>query len=303
MMTSVLFLTTGCGKKEQKTPAAPQPIVTDIVGIGKVVPQGGISELAAPVSGIVEIINAQVGDKVKKGYTLLVLDNTEATLSVKDADARVAMQQQTIDAARKNIQRERMALNDKLRSLNDAKALLSAGATSGEEVRKLQNEYEQGSVQLQKLQSELNSQQAQLRQFNAQRASSNNTLRSNRLDSPVDGTVLEIVPRVGEAVTMYQTYARIAPDAPLVVIAEIDELFANKLAVGQSCDISFPGDSIPVAKGNIVRISPDLKKKSLFSDGGNDLEDRRVREIEVSLKDAKSTLLIDTKVQCVVKIK
>jgi hypothetical protein len=93
-----------------------------------------------------------------------------------------------------------------------------------------------------------------------------------------------------------------APDAPLLVVAEIDELFAEKLALGQPCSIAFMGDSVPVAQGKILRISPNLKKKSLFSDSGNDLEDRRVREIEVLLSDIKKPLLIGSKLECTVKL-
>ena len=81
-------------------------------------------------------------------------------------------------------------------------------------------------------------------------------------------------------------------------MAEIDELFANELAVGQQCTI-LVADSVLSSEETILRISPDLKRKSLFSDSGNDLEDRRVRKIEVS-RNVGVTPLIDTKVECVV---
>jgi len=56
-----------------------------------------------------------------------------------------------------------------------------------------------------------------------------------------------------------------------------------------------------VAQGKILSISPDLKKKSLFSDSGQDLQDRRVREIEISI-DKDTNLLIDTKVECMIHL-
>jgi hypothetical protein len=56
-----------------------------------------------------------------------------------------------------------------------------------------------------------------------------------------------------------------------------------------------------VGKGEILSISPDLKKKSLFSDSGQDLQDRRVREIEISIGN-DANLLIDTKVECTVHL-
>ncbi|MFA6739721.1 MAG: HlyD family efflux transporter periplasmic adaptor subunit [Bacilli bacterium] len=278
------------------------PSITCIVGIGKVIPKGGISDLAAPVSGIVRQINVQTGDVVKSGDVLLVLDNTDASFAVKEADSRIASQKGNVQSVNNMVKRERLALKENLRLLNDSQELFEAGAISGEKVRELQSNYDQGVLQLKKLESDLEGQQAQLQELAVQQASKKNNLSLTQLTAPINGTVLDIIPKLGEAVTVYQTYGRMAPDAPLLVVAEIDELFAEKLALGQPCSIAFMGDSVPVAQGKILRISPNLKKKSLFSDSGNDLEDRRVREIEVLLSDIKKPLLIGSKLECTVKL-
>ena len=47
---------------------------SQIVGIGKVVPNGGIVNLAAPTSGIVNEIYVNAGDTVKKGNLILTLN-------------------------------------------------------------------------------------------------------------------------------------------------------------------------------------------------------------------------------------
>jgi hypothetical protein len=44
-----------------------------------------------------------------------------------------------------------------------------------------------------------------------------------------------------------------------------------------------------------------LKKKSIFSEKSDDQEDRRVREIKISIKDA-SSLIINSKVECKIKL-
>jgi multidrug resistance efflux pump len=302
LLAVALLLMTACNNKEEKNAPTSAPSITRIVGIGKVIPEGGISDLAAPVSGIVNQINAQTGDIVKKGDILLVLDNTDASFAVKEADSRLATQQGNVQSVNNMVESERIALKENLRLLNDSQELFEAGAISGEKVRELQSNYDQGVLQLKKLESDLEGQQAQLQELSVQQASKINNLRLTQLTAPIDGTVLDIIPKPGEAVTAYQTYGRMAPDAPLMVVAEIDELFAGKLALDQSCSVAFIGDSVPVAQGKILRISPNLKKKSLFSDSGNDLEDRRVREIEVLLSDIKKPLLIETKLECTVKL-
>lgn len=302
LLAVTLLLMSACSNKGEKTVPTPTPSITRIVGIGKVIPEGGISDLAAPASGIVRQINVQTGDVVKNGDVLLVLDNTDASFAVKEANSRIASQQGNVQSVNNMVERERLSLKENLRLLNDSQELFEAGAISGEKVRELQNNYDQGVLQLKKLESDLEGQQAQLQELSVQQASKKNNLSLTQLTAPINGTVLDIIPKLGEAVTVYQTYGRMAPDAPLLVVAEIDELFAEKLALGQPCSIAFMGDSVPVAQGKILRISPNLKKKSLFSDSGNDLEDRRVREIEVLLSDIKKPLLIETKLECTVKL-
>lgn len=302
LLAVVLLLMSACSNKGEKSVPTSTPSITRIVGIGKVIPEGGISDLAAPVSGIVRQINVQTGDVVKKGDVLLVLDNTDASFAVKEADSRIASQQGNVQSVKNMIERERIAVKETLRLLNDSHVLFEAGAISGEKVRELQNNYDQGVLQLKKLESDLDGQQGLLQELSVQHASKINNLSLTQLIAPINGTVLDITPKLGEAVTVYQTYGRMAPDAPLLVVAEIDELFAGKLALGQPCSVAFIGDSIPVAQGEILRISPNLKKKSLFSDSGNDLEDRRVRKIEVSLSDIKKPLLLETKLECTIKL-
>ncbi len=292
-----------CNNKKESSGPINVPPVTRIVGIGKVTPQGGVSELAAPASGIVTEIRHKAGDTVKAGDILLVVDETIETLSVKEIDSRIASQRHALESAKSVLHQEKLALAEKLRRLNDAKELLEVGATTGENVRTLQNEYDLAVEQLKKLESDQKMQQAQLDETTIQRASRLASLEQMQFKAPIDGIVLDITHRVGEAVDLHETYARLSPKGSLIVRAEIDELFADKLAVGQRCSIRLTtGDSLLSSDEEILHISPDLKRKSLFSDSGSDLEDRRVREIEISLRHADTIPLIDTKVECEVNL-
>ena len=81
-----------------------------------------------------------------------------------------------------------------------------------------------------------------------------------------------------------------------------DELFADKVSVGQDAWIRNQGDTEIIAKGKIVVVGNYLKKKSLFSGKPDDLEDRRVREVRVELGD-KANVLIGARVECVIQLK
>ena len=301
LLISMLFI--ACGNKQEKSePVTSELMPSQIVGIGKVVPHGGVVNLAAPASGIVNEIYVNTGDTVKKGDLILTLNSTDEELSVNEANTRIRSQELSVESAQIALAQERIAHKEQQRLLNDAKELLEVGATTGENVRLLQNEFNQSDEQLKKAENDLRLQQSQLSELKIQQATRVNNFEKTKFYAPLDGILLDLVPKVGEALNLHQQYGRISPNKPLVVLVEIDELFADYLSLGQACIIKLPGSSEVAATGEIIRISPDLKKKSLFSDGGTDLEDRRIREIEVSINETYKTLFIESKVECSVQL-
>lgn len=297
---SILFFVACGNKKEETAPIDVKP-ANIAVGVGKITPQGGVSNLASPVAGIVSEIAVTTGNKVKLNDLLLTIDNTDASLALNEINSRLTTQQKSIQSAKLVKEQGLTRLQEKERKLNDARELLAAGAVTGESVRNLQNEYDLEKQNQEKLQNDILLQESQLREIASQRSVRAEDLNRTSLRAPMDGIVLDVLPKKGEAINRYETYVILAPDAPLIVQAEIDEMFSNRLALGQSCEIRIAGNSQPVAQAKIISISPDLKKKSLFSDSGQDFQDRRVREIEVSI-DGDTDLLIDTKVECVVQL-
>ena len=301
LLISMLFI--ACGNKQEKSePVTSELMPSQIVGIGKVVPHGGVVNLAAPASGIVNEIYVNTGDTVKKGDLILTLNSTDEELSVNEANTRIRSQELSVESAQISLAQEHIAHKEQQRLLNDAKELLEVGATTGENVRLLQNEFNQSDEQLKKAENDLRLQQSQLSELKIQQATRVNNFEKTKFYAPLDGILLDLVPKVGEALNLHQQYGRISPNKPLVVLVEIDELFADYLSLGQACIIKLPGSSEVAATGEIIRISADLKKKSLFSDGGTDLEDRRIREIEVSINETYKTLFIESKVECSVQL-
>lgn len=299
--TFSLLLLVACGnRKEEATPVEVKP-ANVAVGIGKITPQGGVSNLASPVAGIVSEIAVTTGTVVQAGDLLLSIDKTDASLALSEIDSKLATQQKSIQSANLLKEQGSIRLKEIERKLNDARELLELGAVTGESVRSLQNEYDLEKQNQEKMQNDILLQKSQLREITSQKSVLAEDLSRTSLRAPMDGVVLDVLPKKGEAVNRYETYVILAPNTPLVVQAEIDEMFSNRLSIGQLCEIRVAGKSEPVAQGKIISISPDLKKKSLFSDSGQDFQDRRVREVEVSI-DNDANLLIDTKVECIVQL-
>lgn len=118
-----------------------------------------------------------------------------------------------------------------------------------------------------------------------------------------DGKMLSVDIVIGSYLASNTSIGDFAPDAPTVVVAEIDELFAGKVDVGQKAAVRLQGSSKEVAVGKVTEVSPYLRQKSLFSDELGKLEDRRVREIKVRLENPPKELLYGTRVDCVVYLK
>lgn len=302
LLTATLLLTSCNSKQEKTTPTQTETTPAQIVGIGKVVPQGGVIQLAASASGIVKEVHRKAGEQIQEGELILSLYNSDEELAVREADSRVRSQELAVESAKILMEQQKYLFEEQERQLKDAKELLAAGATTGENVRSLLNEYNRGAEQMKKLENDYRLQQSQLNELKIQRATKVENLQKKEFRAPSNGTLLDLTPNVGEAVSQYQQYAKVSPDKPLVVMAEIDELFAHMLQEKQPCSIYIHGNTGVAAIGEIVRISPDLKKKSLFSESGTDLEDRRIREIEVSLTEVYQPLFIELKVECSVQL-
>jgi hypothetical protein len=96
--------------------------------------------------------------------------------------------------------------------------------------------------------------------------------------------------------------AEFAPDGAVTVICEVDELFVDKIQLGQKATIRPQGATETLAEGVVMTVSPYLKKKSIFSDEAGALEDRRVREVRVKLN-TTANLLFNSRVECVIAVK
>jgi multidrug resistance efflux pump len=309
MCIAVIIIACSCGKKEEAKSNAKTAlvdsaslVVKEIIGIGKVVPKDNLTNVASPVSGIVTHVYAKDGDTIKAGVPLLQIDNTLDLIEVEQAEYQIKTQQSQIqieEAAYKEVDTKLAYKKGLLVSTNN---LFTKGAETkqqldelNEDIKNLEATLKKATATIQLSQNKLNELQNQL-----QRAKAEN--RKKQLVAPCNGIILQMQKRQGEAVNNYETYSTIAPSGNLIIDAEIDELFSYKVAIGMPVTIHLIGNETIIAKGAVSMVAPYLKKKSIFSEKANDQEDRRVRSVKISLQ-SHDELLINTKVECTIKLK
>ncbi len=308
MMAAII---SSCGKKadENTIPdlGAPQvnPVKVDVrivVGTGRVEPAGEIISLASPTGGIVEKIYKNEGDNVKKDEPLIKLEDRLESLRADQLRWQVASQRTEVDLSVISQKQAEIKLENRSRYLASTRNLQNKGAETSQnlydveaEVNNLKMEAEAARVRIDQARSRLKDLEAQLGYAQAEVA-------RKTLKAPADGILLSLNAWEGASINQLGTYSDFAPAGPVIVRAEIDELFADRLAQGQQAEIRYVGSDSTIATGRVTYISPSLKKKSLFTQRAGDQEDRLVREVKVSL-DNGSSLILNSRVECVIKVK
>ncbi len=307
---AVLVLVTSCNSRQPSQPAAiasdslstPRDIEV-IVGIGKVEPLDGVIQLAASSGGIVRTVLRHEGDTVSAGDAIFTLQSDDASLKISKIKAQIATEQQQIVANQTAIGQYEAQLNNKSANLEAGRRLAKSGAETQQniasqatEIDVLNNQIEQGRQAAAVSRARLNELQADLRLAESD-------LGSLTIRTPSDGTLLSLDAQPGSAIQPLQAYADFAPKGPLVVHGEVDELFAQRLALGQEASIHLLGDKQAIASGRIIYLSPQLNNKSLFTDMPGEAQDRRVRRFKVRIDPSDRPLLLNTKVECEIHLK
>ena len=96
--------------------------------------------------------------------------------------------------------------------------------------------------------------------------------------------------------------AEFAPTGSLIAKTEVDELYAEKIQLGQKAFIISQTTGDTLANGSVSYAADYLKQKSLFKDQSTEQEDRRVRDVSIRLESGKMPL-IGSRVDCVILLK
>lgn len=309
LLTAVII--SSCGKKTDKNtipelsapPVNPvQVSVRIVVGTGRVEPAGDIISLASPTGGIVERIFKNEGDNVKKDEPLLKLDDQLESLRADQLRWQVTSQRTEVDLSVISQKQADIKLENRSRYLESTRDLQKKGAETSQNLDDLETDVNTLKMEAEAARSKLDQARSRLKDLESQLGYAQAEVARKTLKAPSDGILLSLDASEGASINQFSSYGDFAPAGPVIVRAEIDELFADRLAEGQQAEIRYVGSDSTIATGKVMYLSPWLKKKSLFTQRAGDQEDRLVREVKVSL-DNGSSLILNSRVECVIKVK
>lgn len=301
----IALLATSCSEKKEESTTekvAISPVSDVIVGIGKIIPEQQIIQVAAQSSGVLQTIYKQENETFQKGEVLAVLSNDVEASEVEESIFRSNIQNQELKVAQSTLAEYEAKFSNAQNLYYRLKSLYEKGAETKQNLENAETEYKTLQANVNQLKSQIAIAQARVSSSNSNTSLYEAKLEKTKIIAPSDGKVLEWKIRPGEGIAGQQTIAQIAPSGNTIVECEIDESLAFQVKIGQTVEVNYLGAAAVVAKGKIYFLSEYLRKKSMFSEQSGEAEDRRVRVVKVLLENPQG-LLFNAKVEVKISAK
>ena len=305
-LTMIMYLLNSCRNNEVKDKAAADKLkavstVTQVVGIGKIEPESDIIQLSSPVNGIVQKILKNENDSVAAGSAILELDHQVEDAKVRQLTSQVKTQADQIKADEASIEEFAAKYNNAVSEVQRLQQLLARGAETQQAVDNANTNLISFESNMKRLQADVAVSKSKLSEAKAGLQLAEAERDQKIIRSPVNGKILEISTLIGGAIDTRQSFVQIRPMSKTIAVCEIDELFADKVTVGQRAWVRNVGSLDTLSAGTVYFAFSFLKKKSLFTDQSGEKEDRRVRTVKIML-DQPDRLLLNARVECVIDI-
>jgi len=229
--------------------------------LARLEPHNGIYALAGPSSIISVKISAMLvkeGQRVKKGDVIAIFDMADVRrLEVSIARAELAQAKANAAEKKRDLERRQKLFQDKSIS--------------------------QESFSDQTVASELAQLALEKAQLNLERARA--LLDKMIIRSPIDGRVLAIYARDGEAVAETMGVAEIADVDHMEAVAEVYETDIKYVREGQPAIFRSPALDKPLT-GTVTRIAPSFSRVTIYSTDPMPNTESRVVRVYITLKDS-----------------
>jgi membrane fusion protein, multidrug efflux system len=163
-----------------------------------------VAVVAAEIDGPVAAVNVVDSQQVKRGDVLIVIDDTDARLAVRQAEADLARARAQVASATSDLERSGIDLQRR-------QALVASGSVSGDELTKVIN----GAGDAR---ASLNAARAAVALAQAHVDKAKVDLDRTVIRSPVDGVIARREVQLGQ---------RVQPSTPLLDVVPVSEMYVN----------------------------------------------------------------------------
>jgi multidrug efflux pump subunit AcrA (membrane-fusion protein) len=311
-LSTILFLgcfaavlaSCGSDKKEAATTKADTTAITnvnEVLALGRVEPEGKIIALASEVTGIVTQVFKSEGDSVLAGEAIISINPSVKQAELALAQSKIGTKQAQIQVDIAALEKAKTEIKNLQLNVERSKRLVAKGAETKQTLDDAETKLSTQQEEIARLQKTIIVSQNSVNELNKEIALRNSELSRLTIKAPSNGVLLNMEAQAGESISAGNSFADFAPKGALVMVCEVDELYADNVKLGNKVNIRNQGSTITIAGGEVIYTAPYLKKKSLFSDAVGDSEDRRVREVKVKITSGKA-LLINSRLEAAIQL-
>lgn len=271
--------------------------VAKVSALGKIEPQRGFVDLATDESGVVSKLFKEEGDVVAVGEVIFELKSDKEEVDEEIVFNQVEVQRLKVEADVAAMKQYEVEIAELKRDLEVSQRLAETGAETQYAVYNKKRDHDLLLAQLNTARKNVEVGRANLSVLASQRSRAQKEVISRRIRSDWEGRLIRMDVKEGSAISPLVSFATLIPSDELIVHGEIDEIFANRVHLGDSVELKIAGTQKIIARGEVYYLSAILDDKSLFYEKSGEQSDRRVRRFKASLK-GQENLLINQKVEC-----
>ena len=240
------------------------------VAKGRVDIEGGVIRLAAQRDGLIQAVMVEEGDSVKKGQVLARVDSRQAGIGVALAKAELARAEAQVKLLET---RNAFAQREARRNASAAQE----GAISKQIADEKQTQAHAMKADLAAAMAAVSVAAAQLKQAEFE-------VEVRQIRAPFDGRIVKRNAKPGDGISTLNVTElfQLAPVAPRIVRADIDEAFIDHVKVGMLAEIISETNPDQKWQGKIIRIGEVFGSRKQ-TDDPNERQDVRVVDTVLSL--------------------
>lgn len=306
LTTAIVMITMACtSDKKPKTSHTNKQIlqdVTQIKAIGKIIPSEDLAIIASTTTAIIKQVLIKEGDTVQAGQLLVLLDKGNITLDIKQEQTKLRATITDNKIVLEDVEIAKLNLKELQAKYETSKRLFAQNAETREVMETDHTNWRQQESTLKGLQEKRRAQQIKEQEQYLQIQKTQNQENNFSIKALKSGIIMDLTAKVGQNISKANELGKIVNVSKPIVEAEVDELFAQDVKIGQSVTILPVGRNDNPTSGRIFYISPILSNKSILYETANEGEDRRVRKIKIQVNN-NNELPINAKVDCTIKVK
>lgn len=246
------------------------------VAKGRIDVEGGTVRLAAQREGLIREVFVEEGDRVRKGQALAALESTAAELAVRTAE-------NDLNLARAQVPAAQIRHDASKRKADRLRPLVATGAASRIDLDQADDAWRIAAAELAVAQQTVRGAETRL-------AVQEYEVEVRTIRSPMDGRIVRRTAKPGDGASTLNVTELflLAPEAPRIVRAELDEQFVSAVRPGQTVTITLEYDLDKSFTGKVVRIGEVFGLSRTRSDDALAPQDTRVVELVTSIEDGET---------------